>query len=177
MRRSRVASLWLRGVPVAQIAAVTQTPLGTIRRDLDHIRDDLAEANRRDLEQNRDRSVAVLHAVQEQAWTLFTKIKSEAATNKVGALNVVMNAEERIARLQGTLSPDVAALQQQNMTVNVLAGSGEWQTIRAELLRALMPYPEARVVAAEALAELEAPQNGAGAEGEGEGAGDGDSGS
>lgn len=152
-RRRTVAGLWLRGIAPARIALQLETPLRTIQRDLESIRDELAEANRADLEQNRDRSVAVLRAVQEAAWGLFTKITSEAATNKVGALNTIVAAEERIARMQGTLTPEVAS----QTTINVL-NVPEWAATRATLLAALSPYPEARVAAAEALAQLEAPK-------------------
>lgn len=160
-RRRKVASLWLRGVAPAQIADVMSLPIGTLRRDLEAIREELAEANRANLEQNRDRSIAVLAVVQEQAWHLFNQITSPVSTNKIGALNTVLAAEQLIARLQGTLSPEL----QQQTTVNILAGSGEWQTVRAGLLAALMPYPEARIAAAEKLAELEAPAHAEGGEG------------
>lgn len=150
-RRREVAALWLRGVPPATIAEQLQTPEGTVKHDLKAIRDALAEANRAHLEANRDRSIAVLREVQAVAWQTIARL-GDASMNKVGALNTIIAAEEKIARMQGTLTPDV----QQQTTINVLAVP-EWQAARSALLAALGPYPEAKLAVADALARLEAP--------------------
>ena len=151
-RRNQVAELWLRGVPTAAIARKLETPETTIRRDLAAIRDELATAHHAELEHARARSLAVLRTVQREAWVAFAEAKANANA-KPGYLNAILSAEQLVAKIEGIVQPDVSGAQ---TTVNILA-AGEWQSARSALLAALAPYPEARVRAAEALAQLEAP--------------------
>ncbi|HUY77451.1 MAG TPA: hypothetical protein VMV29_11815 [Ktedonobacterales bacterium] len=151
-RRRQVAYLWLRGTPVSNIANAVKASASTVTRDVTAIRADLQRAHAAEIEDARNRSLAVFRLVQQDAWALFARLK-DTSPNKVGSLNTIVSAEERIARIEGTLGADHVS----TTTVNVL-GAPAWQEARATLLAALRGYPEARIAAAEALLAIEAGQ-------------------
>lgn len=159
-RRQTVGELWLRGVPTERIASQLKKPVRTIRGDIASVRLSL-EADRIDsLQARRDRSIAVLHRVQQNAWTLYARL-DDASSSKIGALNTIKDCEEKIARLEGTWQPDVHT----TTTVNLLADP-DWIATRSALMAALAPFVEARVAVSAALSQLEA---GAGGESNGTG--------
>lgn len=150
-RRHEVGRRWLQGQSLRSIAAELRISLSAVQRDVTAIREELRHHRESDLEASRARSVAVLREVQRQAWQRLGRLK-DASTNVPGLLNTIMNAEQLIAKVEGTLTPDI----QNRTTVNVLA-LPEWQATRAAILMALARYPEARIAVADALAQLEAP--------------------
>jgi hypothetical protein len=150
-RRHKVAELWLRGVPVSRIAVAVEAPVRTVRTDIEMVRTQLQQERQAELEVRRDRSVAVLRKVQQEAWALFHRI-DDISTSKIGALNTISSAEERIARLEGTLGPNVAI----NQTTNVnMVTQEEWQRMQEVIAQALMAHPQARIDVAAALAQME----------------------
>jgi hypothetical protein len=149
-RRQKVGELWLRGVSTLSIATSLKMPERTVRQDIKAVRTQLDKDRVDEFEERRTRSIAVLRKVQQEAWTLYLRLQ-DGSTNRVGTLNVIHACEESIAKLEGTLGPNVL---QQNTTVNVLMSS-EWQGAIAALLDALRPYPEARIAASDALMQLE----------------------
>jgi len=72
---------------------------------------------------------------------------AEAAGDRRTALMGIREARGCL-ELQGRL---VGELREQQTTVNVLVASQEWLTLRTAILRALEPYPEARLALAQAL--------------------------
>ncbi len=150
-RRHQVGELWVRGVPTLRIATTLAVPERTIRADIDVVRDQLQRDRLAELEARRDRSVAVFRRVQTEAWTLFSRC-ADNSTNKTGALNSIISAEERIAKLEGTLGADIKIDSTTNVT---LLTNEEWQRIQQTIACALMPYQEARIAVATALAKME----------------------
>lgn len=148
-RRREVSDLWLQGMPVLRIAATLNIPQRTCRKDVAVVRAQLAAEQKEDLEARRDRAVSVLRKVQLAAWETYHELPAKAL-NKISALNAIVSAEKDIARLLGISGPDIA----QNVSLNMLA-SAEWQQVTATLLSALLPYPEAREAASDALLLLE----------------------
>lgn len=69
----------------------------------------------------------------------------------IAAISEIRRCYELEAKLSGELA------QPGGVSVNVMV-SAEWAAIRVAMLDALAPYPEARVVVADRLAELEAPR-------------------
>ena len=150
-RRQAVGDLWVRGVPVHRIASTLKTPDRTIRSDVEVIRAQLQQDRIAELEARRDRSVAVLRKVQQEAWGLFARLE-DASSSKVGALNTVVSTEEKIAKLEGTLGADVNVNQTTN--VNVVTQE-DWQRIQETIAAALMPFSDARIAVASALAQMD----------------------
>lgn len=148
-RRVEVGELWLRGVPIPQIAHTFGVTEKTIRKDVLAVRALLERDRVDDLQANRDSTIASLIQVKQAAWDMYNRT-AIGSTNKASALNTVCEVNSLIAKIQGTIGPNVQA----NTTVNVLA-SGEWQQAIATLLQALAPYSEARVAAADALMQIE----------------------
>jgi hypothetical protein len=153
-RRSQVGALWIRGAGARRIAETLQVPLGTIKHDLRAIRSDLVREHAESLHAQQARSIDVLRTVQVEAWRLFASLagkdKEEART---AALRLVVDCEQRIARISGVLSPDYLV---STTTIN-LVSTAEYQTMRAALLKALAPYVEARIAAAAVLSEGSQP--------------------
>lgn len=148
-RRRDVSDLWLQGMPVLRIAATLNIPQRTCRRDVAAVRAQIAAEQKEDLEARRDRAVSVLRKVQLAAWETYHTAQDKSL-NKIGALNTIISAEKDIARLLGISGPDIA----QNVTLTMLS-SPEWQQVTATLLSALLPFPQARAAASDALLLLE----------------------
>lgn len=155
LRRQQVAELWVQGTPTAAIARTLKTPETTIRRDLAAIRDELNEMHHAELEHARARSLAVLRSVQNAAWVALGQVKPNS-TAAPAYLNAVLSAEALVAKIEGITQPEVT----QQTTVNVLAVP-EWVALRSAILRALVPYPEARGAVVEALGSQQERQDGA----------------
>jgi hypothetical protein len=151
-RRQNVADLWLRGMPVLRIAKTLQVPHRTVRSDILALRKELALERVTDLEACRDRSVAVFRKAQQEAWLLFARLDN-ASSSKLGALNTIVAVETTIARLEGTLGPNVSINQTTN--VNLAAQEEEFERIQETIAQALMPYTDARIAVAAALANLQ----------------------
>src|SRR5258707_5907974 len=108
-RRKQVAGLWLRGASAEQIAEALKCSEATVRRDLRSIEEELAAITRASFEAERNRSLAVYRLVQQRAWGLFAHAE-EHAGHKLGELNAVLQAEDRIARISGVLGADVQVM-------------------------------------------------------------------
>jgi hypothetical protein len=151
-RRYQVGELWLRGLPAHRIARLLHTSDRTIHRDIEAIRADLEAGRTTDLEKQRDRSIAALRAVQVSAWSLYERLRDDSSS-KVGALNTIVHCEHEIARISGVLEADVSI--NQTTTVTLAAQEEEFERIQETIAEALMPYQEARIAVAAALAKLQ----------------------
>ncbi len=109
-RRRKVADLWLRGVSVAQMAGTLHASHATIRRDLEAIKTELTAINRESLEASRSHSLAVYRLLQQEAWRFYGRLNDDRSTNKPAALRLILDAEDRIARICGVLGPESIAI-------------------------------------------------------------------
>jgi hypothetical protein len=140
---------------IAHQFAVSRDAL--MRHKADHLLAELVKAQHAE-EVSRATDLLAL-AMERDAKALALLAKAEAGGDlktAVSALRVSLVSVELLARLRGELNE-----QQQTTTINVLLAP-EWLTVRAALLAALLPYPEARVNVAAALAALESGSEGNG---------------
>lgn len=150
-RRSKVAELWLASTSTLAIAKTLQVPESTIRNDIRVIRTELDKGRIAELEERRERSIAVLRRTQHAAWTTYSRVQPNSV-NAIGALNVVHACEQSIAKLEGTWNADI----QINQTTNVgIISTDQWHKIQTVISSSLLEYPDARVKVAEALQALE----------------------
>ncbi len=108
-RRHQAAQLWLRGVSTRAIAQTLHASQATIITDLAAVRAELVREHRQEFEALRARSVAHLRTVQAEAWQLHKRLADDR-TNKVASLNTIVQAEQLIAKLEGTLGPDTLSV-------------------------------------------------------------------
>jgi len=142
------------GVSLPALAARYSTIDSTVgrmalqRHATSHLPATLAQASAAAEVAHADDLLGQLRALQERTLALLTK--AEKAEDLRTALQGVAQARsnlELLAKVTGEL--------QQEGTVNLVV-SPEWVQVRAALLGALVPYPEARLAVAGRLAAMEA---------------------
>jgi len=104
------------------------------------------------------RSVSLLDRVERLVSKLEGLAEDAAETGKAGQMLATARELRESYRLLGKLTGE---LDERPQVVNVLV-SPEWQQVRAVLLSALSPYPEARLAVSERLLELGVGEAGSG---------------
>jgi hypothetical protein len=150
-RRQAVTDLWVRNTPVRRIATMLGVPHRTVRSDIAVLRKELEKGRVVDIEARRDRTLAELRAVLLECWSRLARTK-DVSNNVSGLLNTIVTTEKLIAQLEGTLSTGMQITQ--TTTVQGMPPE-EWQRIQETIAAALMPFSEARVAVASALARME----------------------
>jgi len=115
-----------------------------------HIAEHLAQAHQAAEVAQADDLLAEVQALRARAYSIL--LQAEAAGDLRTALQGIHTALEcltLLAKLLGELD------ERQRIQVNILT-SPEWRRTRTAIVRALEPYPEARLAVAGALAGLEA---------------------
>lgn len=107
----RAYQLHCRGFGVRQIGRMLGIDKDTAQRYVSALRKEYAGMHRRNVTRWTNDAVERLHEVQRAAWT------QHGLTGDVGALNTIIHAEERIARLRGIAEPE--GLPQGGLTVKV----------------------------------------------------------
>lgn len=147
--RSDIDRALVAHVPYRRIAAQYAVSEQAIRRHrTEHLPEKLAQAEGATEAAEATDLLREVRALRSKAYGLL--LKAEAAGDYRTALAGVREARgclELLAELEGELD--------RRPTVNVLV-SPEWTTVRAALVAALAPFPEARTVVAARLMALEA---------------------
>lgn len=101
-------------------------------------------------EREENRAVSLLSRVERLISKLEGLADDAAETGKAGQMLATARELRESYRLLGRLTGE---LDERPQVVNVLV-SPEWQRVRAELVAALAPFPEARVAVSQRLLEL-----------------------
>lgn len=96
LRLETVSSMMLQGAKAFQIAESLGYSLDTAYEDIKRVKKLWRKGSERTVIGNRDRSIAQYREQQAEAWQQYRKDKSPAW------LRLVMDIEDRVARLQGT---------------------------------------------------------------------------
>jgi hypothetical protein len=118
-----------------------------------HVADHLAQAHQAAQVAQADDLLAEVGALRAKAYSIL--LQAETAGDLRTALQGIRTALEcltLLAKLLGELD------ERQRVQVNILA-LPEWRRTRTAIVRALAPYPEARLAVAQALRELEGSED------------------
>ena len=141
-RRDDVEAAIARGTPVRTIADEFGLSKSAVQRHKDAMVQRMASAPTAG-STNADELLAKVRSLQEEAEGILAK--SKRAGDHKTALSAIKEARsnlELLAKMLGEL--------QTGTTVNITV-SNQWITLRADLMRALQPFPEARVAVMHAL--------------------------
>jgi hypothetical protein len=122
-RRDEVAELWTRGYSTAAIGRALGVSIDTARHDVFAIRVELQQEIVPSLQARIERSLAHRRAVQQSAWELFAK-SGDTSLNKIGALNTILAAQDKIDEIEGVLAPE---------RVNTAAIAEVWESVVATI--------------------------------------------
>lgn len=149
--RTRIDGLIVEGVPNRRVATQFGLSEASVRRHAErHLPASLVSARQADTVADADTLLARLEELRTRAMGLLDQ--AEAAGDYRTALAGIREARgclETLAELQGELDrrPQL-----------VLALSPEWLAVRAAIVMALAPFPDARLHVAAAISQLEAGQ-------------------
>jgi hypothetical protein len=146
--RPAIDAALVSGTPYRNIAERHGVSVGALFRHRDHLSAALLHA--KDVEQVAQADDLLAQVRDLQRRTLRILDDAEQAGDRRTALAAIREARgnlELLGRLAGEL--------QEGQTVNVVV-SPEWQRVRAAVITALLPFPEARVAVAGQLLALEA---------------------
>lgn len=144
LERATIDATLLSNAPLRTIAAhwsVSKTAL--IRHKTDHLPAHLAKAQQAEAVSRADDLLAKVAAIEAEAKRIARKAE------QAGNLSVAMSGVRELARLVELLAKLRGELKDEQ-TVNILVRP-EWQQVRARLIAALLPFPEARAAVAAAL--------------------------
>lgn len=143
----------VQGAPLRPLGAQHHISASALQRHKDeHLPVLLAKAQDAAEMAQADDLLAQLRALQADTRRILTKAEGAGKLGTaVMAIREVRGNLELLARLLGELD--------ERPQFNVLIAP-EWLTVRAVLLTALAPYPDARIAVAGALAQVEAGANG-----------------
>lgn len=148
--RGEINSALVAGEPFRRIAARFGVTEQAIRRhQAGHLPATLARAQQAKEVARADDLLRQVRGLAAKSIAILNR--AEQAGDLKVALSGIREARECVALLlkaRGELGPDTA------VQVNVV-GSAEWLRVRAVLVAALAPFPDARVAVAGALAQLE----------------------
>jgi hypothetical protein len=175
-KRAEIDKALVAGQPYRTIAQQFATsPWAVLRHKATHLRGMLAQAERRQEQDDRQHGDRLGRQVQEQEHKSMEQaldvVKQLRAINaaaltildqarQAGNGELVLKAVDRVQRqieLQAKLLGELSDAP----TINVLM-LPEWLTLRTAILDALMPYGEARIAVAQRLRDLEAAGGGNG---------------
>jgi hypothetical protein len=143
--RGLIDDALLAGAAYRHIAARFNVSTGALQRHREHIPFHLLKAQDAAEVAHADNLLEQVKHLQSRALTILDK--AEASGDLRTALSAIREARgnlELLAKLLGEL--------QQEGTVNVLVAP-EWLSLRAVVVEALTPYPQARTAVLEALSE------------------------
>lgn len=147
--RPAIDAALLAGEPFRHIAARTGTSTGALQRHKEeHLPIALVHAKEVEQVAQADDLLAQVRDLQRR--TLRILDDAEKAGDRRTALAAIREARGNL-ELLGKLAGEL----QDGQTVNVVV-SPEWQRVRAVVIAALLPYPEARAAVAGQLLALEA---------------------
>jgi hypothetical protein len=147
--RPAIDAALLAGEPFRHIAARTGTSTGALQRHKEeHLPAVLLHAKEAEQVAQADDLLAQVRDLQRR--TLSILDGAEKSGDRRTALAAIREARGNL-ELLGRLAGDL----QEGQIVNVVV-SPEWQRVRAAVITALTPYPEARVAVAGHLLALEA---------------------
>jgi hypothetical protein len=154
-KRAAIEAALVAGTPYRDIALQHRVGVLSVQRHAsDHVKQQIAQA-----QEARDEAQA-LDVVRQLKAINGASIAILAAARRTGKHETALRAIDRIQRqleLQAKLLGDL----DERPVVNVML-SPEWLHVRAAMLAALAPHPEARLDVAAALFALEAAGNGGG---------------
>lgn len=146
-RADEINAALLGGVPLRDIAGQFSVSKTALHRHKDHVPAGLVKAQEAQEIAKADTLLDQVTELRDKALSILAK--AEQAGDLRTALQGVREAKgclELLAKLQGEL--------QERTTVNVLINP-QWLSLRAAILAALEPFPEARLALAQALREVE----------------------
>src|SRR5258708_30809340 len=85
-RRDEIGQRWLRGQSVASIAAETGTAYGTVKNDLDEIRQEMLRGHGDVLRMARARTLASIELVAAPAWERVVALGAQAEPDEQAAV-------------------------------------------------------------------------------------------
>lgn len=103
-RIATVGTMRIQGAKVQDIAQVMGYSIRTAWRDIERWEEVAADEARGSIDQNRNKSIAVLREVQSRAWEQYRQ-KDSDAKSRLAALKEIRECESEIAALQGTKKP------------------------------------------------------------------------
>lgn len=115
-RRELVAKYWLQGHSSREIADLITTDrktptqlksidFKTVCKDIQFIRKEILAQSDENILQARSEAVARLRLVQKQAWEDYGNSFGIVWNQRASFLRVILDAEEKIAKLAGTMAP------------------------------------------------------------------------
>lgn len=141
-RREEIEAAMLRGVPVRTIAENYGLSKSAVQRHKDAMAARMAGAPIAQTT-DADELIEQVLGLQEEAIGILGKAKREGNhKTALAAIKEARSTTELLAKMRGEL--------QSGTTVNIVV-SNQWIALRADLMHALQPYPEARVAVMHAL--------------------------
>lgn len=145
--RAAIDAALVSGAPLRDIALQNGVGHMALQRHKEHIPAAITQAAEAKAEAQALDVVKQLKAINATAVAILAEARA------LGDRDTALKAMDRIHRqieLQAKLLGDI----QEGTTVNIVL-SPQWITLRTVIVRALVPYPEARVAVAAALARVE----------------------
>lgn len=160
-QRREIDEALVAGKPVRDIAGRYDISKTALQRHKEHLSGKLVKAAERREERHGTSLLDQLGALTARSQTLLSSIFPELQNGEKQTISpkdardvsaVVREVRENLrltAQLTGQLKGDGATV-----NVGIVLGSPEWGRVTATVMGALLPYPEARVAVADALAGL-----------------------
>lgn len=105
-RLREVANMMIRGAKMLEIAEAFHYSTKTAWRDMQRVRELWRREAQTDIVDKRAKSVAQLEEIKLRAWNEYYK-QVQSTREKMAALKIIMDAEAKIADLEGTKAPIV----------------------------------------------------------------------
>lgn len=144
-QRRAIDEALIAGQPFRHIAAHYGTNTGALQRHKRHLPNGLTKAREAKEVAHADNLLDQVRELTDEARGILRRVKTKDPRTALGAIREIRGNMDLLARLLGELHDQAA------VTVNVLA-TPEWTAVQTTIVRALAPYPEARVAVANALA-------------------------
>ena len=142
--RPEIDRALLDGEPYRHIAARFDTSTGALQRHREHLPTQLVKAQAAEEVAHADNLLEQVKSLQTRALSILDR--ADAAGDLRTALSAIREARSNLELLAKLLGE----LQQEGTTVNVYSAP-EWLTLRAVLIGALRPYPDAAQAVSRAL--------------------------
>ena len=146
-RLEQVSRLWQVSVPASEIARQLHISAEQVRLDITTIRAQIAADRIASLHDRITGSVAKLLHVQQEAWQSYFALNKEGNAkdkDKAALLNIVLEAEDRINKLEGTDAPErvhaaaIAEVWQIMMDAAAAAGGASFQQYLLSVVQSRM---------------------------------------
>ncbi len=145
-KRAEIDEAIIRGESIRGIAKRYGFSPASMQRHKEHIPPVLAKAHEAQEVVRADDLLGKLAGLEEDARRIGQKAENKKdLRTALSAVRELSRIIELLARLRGEI-------QENQVTVNVLAGNPEWLMIRGRIMEALEPFPEARRAVVDALA-------------------------